>query len=222
MQLEQNHKLLFVGDSITDCNRSRPFGEGLSDALGTGYVALVNALIQVRHPSLPIRVVNMGVSGNTVRDLKARWQSDVLDLTPDWLSIMIGINDVWRQYDSPSMPETHVGLKEYEDTLADLVLRSQNVCQGILVLSPFFIEPRRDDPMRHTVDQYRQAAHTIAHQQGCQYVDMQAPFDELLRYKNSAELSWDRVHPNLTGHLLIATTMMDALERSAPQPSVGV
>lgn len=213
MRLGKNDKLLFVGDSITDCNRSRPYGEGLSDALGTGYVALVSAMIQVRHPSLPIRVVNMGVSGNTVRDLKARWQSDVLDLTPDWLVIMIGINDVWRQYNSPTIPEMQVGLQEYEETLADLVLRAQNATKGVMLLSPFFIEFRRDDPMRHTVDQYGQAVHRIACQPGCQYVDMQAPFDELLQYKNSAELSWDRVHPNLTGHLLIANTIMDALER---------
>ena len=62
---------------------------------------MVDALLGAVYPERMIRVINMGVSGNTTRDLKARWQTDVLDLKPDWLSIMIGANDVWRQYDSP-------------------------------------------------------------------------------------------------------------------------
>ena len=82
--------------------RARPIGEGRADdALGRGYVMMVDALLGAVYPERMIRVINMGVSGNTTRDLKARWQRDVLDLKPDWLSIMIGANDVWRQYDSP-------------------------------------------------------------------------------------------------------------------------
>jgi lysophospholipase L1-like esterase len=72
--------------------------------LGTGYVSLVDSLLRAAYPQGRIRMVNMGTSGNTVRDLAERWQTDVLDLEPDWLSIMIGINDVWRQFDSPLRP----------------------------------------------------------------------------------------------------------------------
>ena len=70
-------------------------------------------------PSIPIngdRVVDMGISGNTTRDLQARWQTDVLDLKPDWLSIMIGANDVWRQFDSPRQTEKHILIDEYKRT----------------------------------------------------------------------------------------------------------
>ena len=81
-----------IGDSITDCERARPVGEGLFDASGKGYVSFVDGLLQARYTDHGIRVVNMGLSGNTVRDLQGRWQSDVLDLQPDWVSICIGIN----------------------------------------------------------------------------------------------------------------------------------
>jgi lysophospholipase L1-like esterase len=111
LQLASGSKLVMIGDSITDCGRSRPVGEGLFDAIGKGYVAYVDALLGAAYPERQIRVVNMGCSGNTVRDLAARWQTDVLDLQPDWLSIMIGINDVWRQFDIPRQPECHVTLR---------------------------------------------------------------------------------------------------------------
>jgi hypothetical protein len=102
LRLQKGEKLVMIGDSITDVGRAKPIGEGRADdALGRGYVMMVDALLGAVYPERMIRVINMGVSGNTTRDLKARWQSDVLDLKPDWLSIMIGANDVWRQYDSP-------------------------------------------------------------------------------------------------------------------------
>jgi len=124
MKLKQGQKLLFIGDSITDCDRSRPDGEGLFDATGRGYVTIVNALLTSTYPELGIRVVNKGISGNTVRDLKARWETDVIDQKPDWLSIMIGINDVWRQYDVPFIKDWHVYIDEYEETLRELVRRT--------------------------------------------------------------------------------------------------
>src|SRR5438128_704275 len=110
-----------IGDSITDSDRARPVGEGLFSAQGRGYVSYVDALLNAVYPQHRIRVVNMGISGNTVRDLKARWETDVLALQPDWLSIMIGDNDVWRQFDMPWQKEVHVLPEEYEATLAELV-----------------------------------------------------------------------------------------------------
>src|SRR4051812_26396774 len=99
MIFSKHDKIVMIGDSITDCERKRPVGEGKNDALGKGYVSLVHAMLHARYPELALRVVNMGIGGNTTRDLKQRWETDVLDLKPDWISIMIGINDVWRQFD---------------------------------------------------------------------------------------------------------------------------
>jgi len=80
MLLPPNTRLLFIGDSITDCGRERPVGEGYG--LGNGYVSLLNALLNSTYPPHPVRIINVGVSGNTVRDLEARWQTDVLHLNP--------------------------------------------------------------------------------------------------------------------------------------------
>src|SRR3954462_2992704 len=98
MLIQAGQKLVMIGDSITDCERARPVGEGLFGAVGKGYVAMVDAQLMNAFPERSIRVVNMGSSGNTVRDLAGRWQGDILDLRPDWLSVLIGINDVWRQF----------------------------------------------------------------------------------------------------------------------------
>ena len=93
MKIENSDSILFIGDSITDCDRVRPVG--MRDWLGESYVAFVNALLAANYPERDIKVLNTGTSGNRIIDLEARWQTDVLDLAPDWLSIMIGINDVW-------------------------------------------------------------------------------------------------------------------------------
>ena len=94
-------KLVILGDSITDCGRARPVGEGLPGALGNGYVNLFDAMAQVDHPAWKLRVVNMGTDGETSRDLLARWDTDCDALEPDIVAVLIGINDVCRQLDSP-------------------------------------------------------------------------------------------------------------------------
>ncbi|WP_295449168.1 GDSL-type esterase/lipase family protein [uncultured Thiodictyon sp.] len=108
MKIQLHAKLLMIGDSITDWNRARPVGEAIVDGPGAGDVGVVNAYLTATHPERRIRVVNRGVSGNTVRDLAAGWSTDVVALRPDWLSIMIAINDVWRQFDARLLTEQHV------------------------------------------------------------------------------------------------------------------
>ena len=116
MKVAANSKVVFIGDSITDCGRFKTAGagEGWPNALGNGYVQQVDALLGSTYPQLNLRIVNVGNGGDTVRALKARWQSDVLDLKPDWLSVMIGTNDVWRQFDCPRQKEWHVYPEEFE------------------------------------------------------------------------------------------------------------
>ena len=204
MIIDANSKLVMIGDSITDCGRTQPIGEGLFGAHGNGYVALVNGLLGTEYPERHIRVVNMGTSGHTVRDLKARWQRDVLDLKPDWLSIMIGINDVWRQYDLPLQTEIHVGLEEYQTTLEELITTTKPTLKGLVLMTPYFIEPNPRDAMRATMDRYGQALHTLAQKHAAIFVDTQAAYDKVLQHCHPAALAWDRVHPNMTGHMILA------------------
>jgi lysophospholipase L1-like esterase len=211
MLLEAKSKLVMIGDSITDCERARPVGEGLFGAIGKGYVSLVDALLTAAYPESGIRVVNMGASGNTVRDLKDRWQSDVLDLKPDWLSIMIGTNDVWRQFDLPTQTEKHVYIDEYEATLEELVQRTRPQLQGLVLMTPFYIEPNSDDYMRRTMDQYGEVVKKLASKYDAKFVDTQAAFNRALAHIYPATLAWDRVHPNMAGHALIARAFLQAV-----------
>ncbi len=209
MLIPENSKLLFIGDSITDCGRERPVGE--DDGLGNGYVSLINAFLCSACPPQDIRVLNVGVSGDTVRDLDARWQSDVVDIRPDWLSIMIGINDVWRHFDSPLGTEEQVSLEEYASVLERLVQATRPRLKGLILMSPYFIEPSRVDPMRSMMDRYGRVVQRLAPQYQAVFVDTQAALDAALGCTDALSLAADRVHPNLTGHMILARTFLSAV-----------
>lgn len=209
MLLQKGQKLLFIGDSITDCERAKPAGEGLFGALGRGYVSLADALLQAVYPELGIRVVNQGISGNNVVDLQARWQEDVLDHNPDWLSIMIGTNDVWRQYDTPFIKEWHVYADKYEATLRALVERTKPKVSNLVLMTPFYLESNEQDAMRRTMDEYGAIVKRIAEESGALFVDTQAAFNVVLKDLYSATLAWDRVHPTQAGHAVLARAFLN-------------
>lgn len=212
MLIEAKSKLIMIGDSVTDCGRAQPVGEGLFDAIGNGYVRMVDALLLTGYPDLAIRVINMGNSGNTSRDLLGRWQIDVIDQKPDWVSIMIGFNDVWRQYDLPRQPETHVYLEEYETNLDKMVSQTLPLVKGVILITPFYMEPNRSDAMRSTMDQYSAAVARQAAKHGCFLVNTQKYIDDILGYMHPNAISWDRIHPNHIGHMLIARAFLKAIE----------
>lgn len=206
-----------IGDSITDTGRTQPVGEGLFNAHGSGYVALVNALLTSTYPAHKIRVVNMGTSGHTVRELKSRWQSDVVDQKPDWVSILIGINDVWRQFDSPLQPEWHVLPDEYEGTLDELVALTKPLVKGLVLMTPYYVEPLKEDAMRKQMDRYGDIVRKIASKHHTLLADTQAAFDTMLQTYHPTMLSWDRVHPGQpgaygqVGHMVIAKAFVDSV-----------
>ena len=211
MKIAPHSKLVFIGDSITDCERARPVGEGLFGALGKGYVSLVEGLLYAIHPAHKIRVVNMGSSGNVVTDLKARWQTGVLDLKPDWLVIMIGVNDVWRQFDLPRQTEIHVSPETYARTLDELVASTRSKVKGLVLMSPFYIEPNRADAMRARMDEYGAIVKKTAAKHDALFIDTQAAFDAALQHMHANALAWDRVHPNNIGHAIIARAFLNAV-----------
>lgn len=212
MKIANGSKLVFIGDSVTDVGRAQPVGEGLFEALGKGYPNVVAGYFGAFYPGANIRVVNMGTSGNNVRDLKARWQRDVFDLKPDWLSIMIGINDVWRQFDCPLQPETHVLPDEYEQTLDELVRTTLPTVKGLVLMTPYYIEPNPADAMRARMDDYGAIVKRIAAKYGTLLIDTQAAFNCVLAHMHSANMAWDRVHPNIIGHTVLARAFLAAIE----------
>lgn len=211
MILQPNSKLVMIGDSITDSERARPAGEGLFDALGKGYVSLVDGLLTARYPAHRIRIVNKGLGGNTVRDLHSRWQTDVVDLQPDWLSVCIGINDVWRHFDSPLQSEWHVPLDEYAHTLEALVQGVRPTLKGLILMTPYVIEPNMAEPMREMMNQYGATVRQLAQKYQAILVDTQAAFDTVLTDLHPMALAWDRVHPNRIGHTVLARAFLQAI-----------
>jgi lysophospholipase L1-like esterase len=211
MIFSPERKLVMIGDSITDYERKRPVGEGLGEAIGHSYVMLIDALLKSTYPASRIRIVNMGNSGDTVRDLKRRWRTDVLELNPDWVSILIGANDVWRQFDSPLRPETHVYVEEYEETLEQLIRFTEKEVEGIILMTPYYMEPNPEEPMRKMMDCYAEAVKRQAEKHGCILVDLQKRFNDYLRYYSAQSITWDRLHPDVVGHMIIAKAFLDAM-----------
>ena len=130
MIFDSGDKILFMGDSISDYDRARPVGEGLFNAWGTSYVSDIGALLSCMYPEAHLRVVNMGISGNQCRDLEARWESDVSEQHPDWVSVLIGINDVWRQFDVPEIKEQHVSPEDFRAAYERIILRTLPVVRA--------------------------------------------------------------------------------------------
>ena len=204
MVFKQKQKLVMIGDSITDCGRLMPVGEG-KDALGNGYVMMVDALLTLQFPELFMRVVNMGIGGNTVRHLDERWETDIIDLKPDWVSILVGINDVWRQFDSPTRTEDHIPPEEFSGTLERLITKTKPLLSGgIVLMTPFIMDTNKNDPMRARMDEYAGLIRETAAKHGCILCDLPPAFDAMWNYMHPVYVAWDRIHPNHIGSMLIA------------------
>lgn len=207
LEIQAGQTLLFTGDSITDCGRARPLGEG--STLGEGYVSQIDALLRAHYPQIPVRVLNTGIGGHRVTDLRDRWQSDILDHTPNWLAVMIGINDVWRQFDTPD-DSTPVTPEKFVSTYRTLLERIPKQTTTLLA-TPFFIETDPADPMRAMMDTYGTIVKNLAREFGTRCVNTQAAFDAYLKHQPAQTLAEDRVHPNLIGHSILAKAFLDTL-----------
>ena len=193
--LKPNQKIIFAGDSITDCD---------------GYVSYIKSILWADHPEWKTHVINRGVSGNTSRDLLGRYERDVLELSPDIVSIMIGINDVWRRFDDP-LAEAHLSSQEYRDNLTQMISQAIDGGAKVVLMSPFMIDPNRADEMRIRMDRYTEICRELAKEYSLIFVDIQAMFDRLLESMHGYGLAGDRIHPNGIGQMAIALEFLKAV-----------
>ena len=207
--LTKNCKLLFTGDSITDCGRGHEITP--HQDLGNGYVNLVNSSLRAGYPDLHCQIINTGISGNRVTDLKKRWQEDVLDHQAEYLSIMIGINDVWRQFDQ-EFQTVQVTPEIFEATYRDLIEKSQDLHKGIILGTPYYLETDKHDPMRQLMDRYGSIVKRLAGEYKTELVDTQLAFDIYMQHNASSTLCEDKVHPNQIGHMILAKAFLKVLE----------
>ena len=205
MLLEDGQKILFAGDSVTDDGRARPVGEGNWAALGNGFVRLIDSCLAAEYPERKIHTVNMGMSGNTSRDLLARWETDVNALKPDWVVLCIGFNDVWRQFDSPAISEWAVSPQEYANNLRRM---AENTKAKMIWMTPYYLEPNKEDAMRKRMDEYRAVMKEEAAKRGIPCIDLQEKFAHILKYRYPAYITWDRIHPGVVGSVIIARAFL--------------
>ncbi len=200
-------RIVFAGDSITDMGSDQPVGDGsLWDALGRSYVRVVDNMLAAYYPEVRVRVTNSGINGDSSADLLKRFQRDVIDLDPDFVSICIGGNDCWRQFDSPAQKEQHISPEDYKENVRKMVemAKAKEGVRGIFILSPYYMEPLKQDPMRARMDEYGNACRELAEEYGVEFIDLQAMFDKYFKYRHSSFIAWDRIHPNQIGATLIA------------------
>jgi lysophospholipase L1-like esterase len=216
MLFQDGEKIVFTGDSVTDADRTRPVAEGHGATLGNGYVQTVDNLLNALCPDVRLHVCNTGISGNTSRDLLARYGQDTLAIDPDWIVCMIGINDVWRQFDRPTMIRTHVSLAEYSQNVASIIDQTLTAGKKLIMMTPYYMESNRADPMRIRTEEYASALKRICEAKGVLCLDTQAEFDAYLKHRNPNFLSWDRVHPGPVGSVLLARVLLRGIGFDRP------
>lgn len=203
--------VLFQGDSITDCFRDRKVPDANSSAaLGNGYPLLIAAQLLATRAESGYRFFNRGVSGNTVPDCDARWQADTLDLAPDVLSILIGVNDYWH-----TLNGSYKGTADdYRQQFAALLARTRAALPKarFVILEPFTLRTGViTDSWFPAFDERRRIARQVADNAGATFLSTQDLFDRLSRQAPPAYWASDGVHPTAAGHGAIADMWMEAV-----------
>ncbi len=184
-------KILFQGDSITDGNRGR--SKDPNHILGHGYVFVIAARHGAAFPEAQLDFFNRGVSGNTVLDLQRRWKEDVLDLRPDVLSVLIGVNDRGKG----------VPLEQYEEVYDQLLsqAREANPDLKIVLGEPFL---KTSGPVVEDMLKRQAIVARLAKKHGAALVRYQQAFEEAAKRAPADYWVWDSVHPTYRGHQIMA------------------
>lgn len=204
--IENNAKVLFQGDSITDAGwvREDP------NSLGAGYALMTASWFQALYPEKKVTFLNRGLSGNRVADLEARWQKDCLDLKPTWVSIMIGINDTWRRYDSndPTSAEA------YEKSYRNILKQVKGTLKANLILIEPFVLPVPEDrkQWRIDLDPRIHIVRRLAVEFQAVLVPLDGIFAAAAAQQPPAFWAADGVHPSPAGHALIAQSWLRAVK----------
>jgi lysophospholipase L1-like esterase len=210
--IAKNDVILFQGDSITDAGWSRKNGQTPNEqsALGSGYAWLAAVELLVDRPGEGLRIYNRGVSGNKVFQLADRWQTDCLDLKPNVLSILIGVNDIWHTFSNGYQGTVEI----YERDYRALLERTRKALPKVklVVCEPFVLRYGAvNDKWFPEFDHYRAAAKRVAESHHATFVPFQAMFDEAVKYAPPQHWAGDGVHPTPAGASLMAHNWLRAV-----------
>ena len=196
--------ILFQGDSITDCGRNVPGAAGYnSHGLGPGYPLLIASRLYCDAPERDWNIINRGISGNRVVDLYARWKIDALNLRPDLISILIGVNDTWHEFNSANGVE----VPRYERIYREILQWTRQELPNVrFVLMDPFVCPDMPDRAKFVPDvaARRQVVARLAQEFDALHLPTQDILNEAFKRAPQAFWSADGVHPTPAGHQLIA------------------
>lgn len=200
---------MFIGDSITDCGRDRAD----PDSLGDGYAAMAAARFTAAHPDAAVRFVNRGISGNCAADLRGRWNRDCLDLKPDVVSILIGINEVSRRFDRDDPTPSSV----FEVHCRHILEAATAHGAQLIMMEPFLLPV--DEDQKQWVEEFAEKLAVIR--------DLAQTFNATLIPTSTlmtnaaasaggpAEIAGDGIHPTPAGHAVLANAWLAAVRPRA-------
>ncbi len=217
--LKDGETILFIGDSITDCGRR----DDQYRPIGRGYVSFVRDFLVVREPEKKIKVVNTGIGGDTIDGLRSRWIDDALSYKPDWISVKIGINDCHR-WTTDAENNALQSPEKFEEIFNEVlsVTKQELPNTKLLLIDPFYASLDIDGPLDSfrsrisaAVKEYIAVVDRLAESYGARQVKTNDIFHAHFKHQHSSVyFPNEPVHPNQTGHILIAESVYGAfLER---------
>jgi lysophospholipase L1-like esterase len=210
LEILPNTTVLFQGDSITDCERNYKN----NDSLGQGYVMMISSWYSAKYPERNVKFVNRGRKGDRVSDLKGRWRKDCLELKPDTVSILIGINDVLGK----PIWNRSINLGAFENDYRCLLEQVKNENRANLVIIQPFLQDnaeRYTDLKKEFAMQIR-LVEDLSKEFDAVFIPLDTIFSEARMKRSASFWTTDGVHPTLPGHALIAQSWLKTVEKNMP------
>ena len=202
-------KILFMGDSITDALRTSVSYENL----GQGYALLISSLLSLQYPE-EYEFVNKGISGNRIVDLIARVKSDMINLKPDYMSILIGVNDVWHELNYTNGVDTKRFEMYYNLLIEQLKEALPNL--KIMILEPFVLKGTATEEnfadFQADVFEKAKAAKRVAEKNNLSFIPLQEKFDEACKKAPASYWLYDGAHPTPAGHEILKNIWLEKFE----------
>lgn len=211
-RLKDNDVILFQGDSITDGNRGR--NEDLNHIHGHGYQYILASEMYADNFDKDIDILNRGISGNRIANLYGRWKEDCLNIKPTVLSVLIGINDIYGNFQFGNGSDKERFKKIYRLMLDEVLEVNPEVV--LVIMEPFFGTCKDDSEWdkyaKDNIGAYALASKEIAEEYNAVFVPLQDIFDDYAKKTDIFNILWDGVHPTTGGHQLIVRRWKECVE----------
>lgn len=211
LSLLKDQTILFQGDSITDAGRSRDeTGFNNPKALGTGYAMLTAVQLLEEYAEMNLKIYNKGISGNKVYQLAERWDKDCLELKPDVLSILIGVNDFWHKLNGNYNGTIEIYRNDFNALLDRTLQALPNV--KLVICEPYAVPGVKAVNEKWFPDfyEYQKAAREISDKFGAIFVPFQSAYDEAIKRAPASYWTGDGVHAALPGAQMMAEAWLEA------------